>query len=150
MKKVFSSVILAVAAAMIFVGCSKDEVSTKIPEINLIGNWKAPYDVSRGAIQGLGGKNLIIYPDHTAVFESLKFNYWKFEGNELTFTNYTEAEHGVDHVLDVLHYTIAIYSDTVMALVGTYTHTVGDSVYLTADMSGTYEKKVILPPVPQP
>lgn len=134
---------VAVVAAMFFAGCSKE--SPKVSESSLIGAWKAPLNVSEGLIHGLGGKNLVINPDYTAVFESLSFNHWRIEGDELTLTNYTEAEHGVDHVLDILHYTIVNYCDTMMTLVGTYTHTIGDSIYLTADMSGMYQRKIVLP-----
>lgn len=133
---------LIAAAALLAVACTKVE-DPKVAESDLVGAWKAPYSVGGSTLQGVGGKNLVINENHTATFATLAFNYWKIEDDELIFTYY--ADHGVDHEVDVLRYTIANFCDTVMTLVGTYTKTIGDSVYLVADMSGMY-----LRPKPQP
>lgn len=141
MKKFFASTLLALTVALMATACSKEE--SKYDELKLIGAWKAPVSVSNGAIQGLGGKDLVIKGDHTANFAILSFNYWKLEGDELIFTQYIDR--GVTHEVNVLRYTIASFCDTVMALVGTYTKTVGDSIYLVADMSGMYQRKLEVP-----
>ena len=141
MKKFFTSAIVAVAVVLMAAACSEEE--PRFDENSFVGAWKAPLSVGDGAIEGLGGKELVIKKDHTADFAILSFNYWKLEDDELIFTRYIDR--GVTHEVDVLRYNIASLCDTVMVLVGTYMHTVGDSVYLVADMSGMYQRKLQVP-----
>lgn len=137
MKRIFSGVVLFLAVAMLAASCSEEE--QVVADRNVVGAWKAPLSVGGGAVPGVGGKNLVINENHTASFANLSFNYWKIEGDELIFTHH--VDHGVVREVDVLRYIIATYCDTVMTLVGTYTRTIGDSVYLRADMSGMYQKQ---------
>ncbi len=147
MKKIITNVVLMLAVVAMSVACSKEE-SSRVSEENLIGIWKAPVNIGDGAVQGISGKKLIIYPNHKATFASLEFNHWKLEGDELTFTNYTD--HGVDCEVDVLKYTIVQYADTVITLVGTYTQSYGDSLYLKADLSAMFQRQAPVIPLPIP
>ena len=124
-------------ATLTAVGCSKEE--PKVAESKLVGTWTSPLNIGGGVVEGVGGKDLIIKEDHTATFNVLYFDYWKIEGDVLTFT--THIDHGITRELSVLKYTIDNFSDSTMLLTGTYTYAVGDSVYLTGDMSGLYKRK---------
>lgn len=137
MRKIFSSVMLLVAAVTMSVACSKT-VDPIAPENKLVGVWKAPITSTSGLMDDLRGKNLIINANHTATFSFLSFNNWKIEGDMLTFTNY-HAE-GVDRHVEVLRYTINNFTDTSMLLTGYYIYAVGDSIYQESDMSGLFKR----------
>ena len=137
MKKIFTSVIILMTAAMMAVAYSKPEEPI-VPESKLVGTWVVPFSIAGEEIGNFAGKKLIINEDHTATFSILSFNNWKIEGDQLTLTNmYGE---GLNRHLEVLRYTIVSYVDTAMLLTGNYISTVGDSVYVQGDLSGLFTR----------
>ena len=137
MKKISTSVVFLVAAAILAVACSKPE-EPKVPESKLVGVWKAPNNMGDETMDAFGGKNLTINANHTASFSYLEFDNWKIEGDQLTLTNLSGE--GLYRRVEVLRYIIEDYHDTAMLLTGNYTLAVGDSVYLRGDLSGLYKR----------
>ena len=138
MKKIRTCVVLLfVAVAVMVAACTKED--PKVPESKLVGTWQVPLAAGGDVIQGVGGKDLVICDDHTASLVNFVFDNWKIEGDVLTFSNL--IDHGNVYEMEVLKYEIVEYLDTAMILNGSYTHLIGDSVYLQGDMSGLYRKK---------
>ena len=125
-------------AAIMAVGCSKPE-EPAVPEVKLVGVWKAPFVTCEGMMEDFAGKKLTINADHTGSFHYLSFANWKIEGDQLTFSNYFEQD--ARRHLELLRYTISNYADTAMLLTGKYMYIVGDSVYQEADMSGLFSRE---------
>ena len=137
MRKISTCVMMFVAVAMLAVACEKAEEPI-VPEAKLVGAWTAPLSSTDEIMHDLGGKNLVINPNHTASFSYLSFKNWKIEGEVLTMTNYTGE--GVNRHVEVLRYIINNYTDTSMLLTGRYIYAVGDSVYREGDFSGLYKR----------
>ena len=134
--------ILAVAAMA--VACTKEK-EPSVAESKLVGIWVAPLNAGGGVLQGVGGKDLVIMDNHTALLATKPFANWKITGDELVFSNFVER--GYMSEIESLKYQILNFADTVMTLKGTYTYVVGDSIYMKANMSGLYQKKT--PPQPE-
>ena len=137
MKKISTSVVFLMAAAILAVACSKPE-EPKVPENKLVGAWKAPLNMTDGTMNAFGGKPLTINANHTATFSYLAFDNWKIEGDQLILTNLSGE--GLSRRIEVLRYTIENYVDTAMLLTGKYILAVGDSVYQQGDLSGLYKR----------
>ena len=80
--------ILAVAAMA--VACTKEK-EPSVAESKLVGTWVAPLNAGGGVLQGVGGKDLVIMDNHTALLATKPFANWKITGDELVFRNFVES-----------------------------------------------------------
>lgn len=129
---------LLVAVALTVAACSKEE--SKYPEEMFVGTWTIPFTVSQD-VPNVAGKYLVINENHTGIMNTVPFDAWKLEGDELTFTNDRRINGDEVRDLEVLKYTIVNANDSVITLVGRYTHIVNERVVTAGDMSGVYNKK---------
>lgn len=141
-KKLMKVYAILAAAALMAVSCNK--VENKFPEENLVGEWEIPaIDSTRPDYEG---KILTIHEDHTAEMYKLSFNYWKLEGDEVTFTRYQD-EGDPGNAIGQMKMTVVNITDTNMRVKGRYIHTNGDTIDNTFNVGGLYKK--ILPPQPE-
>lgn len=138
MKKHTLLVIMLLAAVVFATSCSKEE-KDNYPEGKLIGAWKIPLivELEDGTGHVISGKSLLIYPNHTAYLHDIFFNYWKLEGDVLTFTRDYVHDYN-NHEVGEMKVTVADLTDTTMVIVGKYIHAVNDIIDKKGEVSGMY------------